>query len=85
MTYAGGKGKIYGVLAAAAGACASQPASLAGAAHRSPASAPKMHCNCKIIGGGLALWVPGRALGTPLLSPVSCPVLARALIGIALL
>ena len=65
--------EVTWVLAAAAGPCASQPASLAGAAHRSPASAPKMHCNCKIIGGGLALWVPGRALGTPLLSPVSCP------------
>jgi hypothetical protein len=67
MAYAGEKEKIYGVLAAAiAGACAGQPASLAGAAHRSLASALKMHCNCKIIGGGLSL-------GTPLLYRVSCP------------
>jgi hypothetical protein len=74
MTCAGEKGKIY-VLAAAAGACASQPASLAGAAHsRSLASALKMHCNCKIIGGGLSLWVLGGHWAH--LSSLLCPVLS---------
>jgi len=63
--------EVTWVLAAAAGPCASQPASLAGAAHRSPAS-----LKCIAIARLLVVasaCVGGGALGTPLPSPVSCP------------